>query len=248
MVLMLAASTSHLTCPSVWMLAASTSHPTCSSLLPPPLPTSSRCGCWQRLRLILPVPLFLFLLLISTSDRDADAETSERVDVSPYLARSPSSFFSAHFITIRTLPGAMSHPTCPSLLPPPPLLTSSRYGCWYRLRLTLPVPLFLLLLCPLHHDTDVGRVYVSPYLCMTARQASHLVMCFASLERLRAVFRPLHVKEFVLSRHALVVTVLIYVFSAICHVYVLTRSPVASVSANRCRWSAVCLPFVRSDP
>ena len=75
------------------------------------------------------------------------------------------------------LPGSMSHPTCPSLPPPPPLLlTSPQNRCWYRLRLIIPVSLFLLLLCPPHHETDVGSVYVASYLSLSSSSSAHLIM------------------------------------------------------------------------
>ena len=162
------------------MLVPSTSHPTCPSLPPPPLPTSSRNGRWQRVRRILPVPLFLLLspphhgidvgsvyvssylsLCMDVGSVYVSSYLSlcmdvGRVYVSSYLSLCmdvgsvyvssylslcmdvgsvyvssylslcmdvgsvSSSSSSAHLITMRMLVASTSHPTCPSLPPPPP--------------------------------------------------------------------------------------------------------------------------------
>ena len=77
-----------------------------------------------------------------------------------------------------------------------------------------------------------GSIYVSSYLSIAVRRAAYLVMCFVSMERLYAVLRPFHIKEFALTRYPLAFTILTYLFSGVWHVYLLTTSSIKSVSAN----------------
>ena len=77
-----------------------------------------------------------------------------------------------------------------------------------------------------------GSVYISSYLSIVVRRASYLVMSFVSAERLYAILRPFHIREFFLTRYPVTVTLCTYLFSATWHVYMLTKSSIKTVSAH----------------
>ncbi|KAL8564639.1 hypothetical protein ACOMHN_032195 [Nucella lapillus] len=79
----------------------------------------------------------------------------------------------------------------------------------------------------------IYSVYVSSYLSIVVRRASYMLMCFMSLERLYAVVRPLHIKEFLLTRHPLVITGLTYLFALAWHVYMLAKSGIKEIRSSR---------------
>ncbi|KAK7505943.1 hypothetical protein BaRGS_00002665, partial [Batillaria attramentaria] len=58
---------------------------------------------------------------------------------------------------------------------------------------------------------------------LVAKRASYAILCLASAERLYAVVRPLHVKNFVLSKHPVIGVLSVYALSAIWHVYYLAK-------------------------
>ncbi|XP_076469970.1 uncharacterized protein LOC143300260 [Babylonia areolata] len=76
-------------------------------------------------------------------------------------------------------------------------------------------------------------VYVSSYLGIVVRRANYLVMCYLSLERLYAVLRPLHIKQFLLTRFPLTVTAITYFVAAVWHVYMLAKSSIREVRSSR---------------
>ena len=78
-----------------------------------------------------------------------------------------------------------------------------------------------------------GSSYISSYLSIVVRRASYLVMCFVSLERLYAILRPFHIREFFLTRYPVAVTVFSYLFCGIWHIFMLTKSSIKPVSADR---------------
>ena len=75
-------------------------------------------------------------------------------------------------------------------------------------------------------------VYISSYLSIVVRRASYLVMSFVSAERLYAILRPFHIREFFLTRYPVTVTLCTYLFSATWHIYMLTKSSIKTVSAH----------------
>ena len=77
-----------------------------------------------------------------------------------------------------------------------------------------------------------GSVYISSYLSIVVRRASYLVMSFVSAERLYAILRPFHIREFFLTRYPVTVTLCTYLFSATWHIYMLTKSSIKTVSAH----------------
>ena len=77
-----------------------------------------------------------------------------------------------------------------------------------------------------------GSVYISSYLSIVVRRASYLVMSFVSAERLYAILRPFHIRQFFLTRYPVTVTFCTYLFSATWHVYMLTKSSIKTVSAH----------------
>ncbi|KAK7499083.1 hypothetical protein BaRGS_00009630 [Batillaria attramentaria] len=58
---------------------------------------------------------------------------------------------------------------------------------------------------------------------LVGKRASYTILCLASVERLYAVVRPLHVKNFVLSKHPVIGVLSVYALSAIWHVYYLVK-------------------------
>ncbi|KAK7481965.1 hypothetical protein BaRGS_00026768 [Batillaria attramentaria] len=59
---------------------------------------------------------------------------------------------------------------------------------------------------------------------LVAKRGSYVILCLASVERLYAVIRPLHVKNFLLSKRPLLCVLVVYAVSAVWHVYFLARS------------------------
>ena len=95
---------------------------------------------------------------------------------------------------------------------------------------------------PFSH-TDYCRYYLygAITLGLVAKRGSYLVTCLLSVERLYAVVRPLHVKQFLLSRFPVVCVGLAYGLSALWHVYLPTRTVVDTVRHPVtghvfCRW------------
>ena len=78
-----------------------------------------------------------------------------------------------------------------------------------------------------------GSSYISSYMSIVVRRASYLVMCFVSVERLYAILRPFHIREFFLTRYPVAVTVFSYLFCGIWHIFMLTKSSIKLVSADR---------------
>nr|KAG5713225.1 hypothetical protein BaRGS_007752 [Batillaria attramentaria] len=58
---------------------------------------------------------------------------------------------------------------------------------------------------------------------LVAKRASYAILCLASVERLYAVVRPLHVKNFVLSKHPVIGVLSVYAFSATWHVFYVVK-------------------------
>nr|KAG5703436.1 hypothetical protein BaRGS_022485 [Batillaria attramentaria] len=75
----------------------------------------------------------------------------------------------------------------------------------------------------------IYSVYISSYLSIVVRRSSYLVMCLVSLERLYAVIRPFHIKEFVLSKYPAAIMSATYISVALWHVYMLTKTSVVQV-------------------
>ncbi|KAK7481968.1 hypothetical protein BaRGS_00026771 [Batillaria attramentaria] len=68
-------------------------------------------------------------------------------------------------------------------------------------------------------------MYVSIYCgLLVAKRGSYVILCLASIERLYAVSRPLHVKNFLLSKRPLLCVLIVYAVSAVWHVYYLSNS------------------------
>ncbi|KAK7481960.1 hypothetical protein BaRGS_00026763 [Batillaria attramentaria] len=67
--------------------------------------------------------------------------------------------------------------------------------------------------------------YVTIYCgLLVAKRGSYVILCLASVERLYAVIRPLHVKNFFLSKRPLLCVLVVYAVSAVWHVYYLAKS------------------------
>nr|KAG5708751.1 hypothetical protein BaRGS_031905 [Batillaria attramentaria] len=82
--------------------------------------------------------------------------------------------------------------------------------------------------------------YVSIYGgVLVAKRASYVIMCVASVERLYAVLRPLHVKEFLLSKRPGLCLLLIYGTTAAWHAYYLAKSKMILVE-YRSTGTTVC--------
>nr|KAG5695758.1 hypothetical protein BaRGS_013846 [Batillaria attramentaria] len=78
---------------------------------------------------------------------------------------------------------------------------------------------------------SVYRYYIAVYGgVFVAKRGSYAILVPSSVERLYAVLRPLHLKNFLLSKHPGLVVLCIYALSAILHVYFLTKSVVSVVS------------------
>ncbi|KAK7505905.1 hypothetical protein BaRGS_00002627 [Batillaria attramentaria] len=70
----------------------------------------------------------------------------------------------------------------------------------------------------------VYEYYVTIYAgVLVAKRASYAILCLASAERLYAVVRPLHVKNFVLSKHPVIGVLSVYALSAVWHVFHLVK-------------------------
>ncbi|XP_070195820.1 FMRFamide peptide receptor frpr-18-like [Littorina saxatilis] len=69
-------------------------------------------------------------------------------------------------------------------------------------------------------------IYVSIYVGIVAKRGSYVVMCLLSLERLYAVVKPLHIKEFFLSKFPVLCICLAYALSALWHLYIPLRTTV----------------------
>ncbi|KAK7481967.1 hypothetical protein BaRGS_00026770 [Batillaria attramentaria] len=66
-------------------------------------------------------------------------------------------------------------------------------------------------------------MYVSLYGgLLVVKRGSYVILCLASIERLYAVIRPLHVKNFLLSKRPLLCVLVAYGVSAVWHVYYLS--------------------------
>jgi hypothetical protein len=64
---------------------------------------------------------------------------------------------------------------------------------------------------------------------LTVKQASHLILCFASVERLYAIVRPFHIKEFLLARFPALFTIIAFVVVAVWDVYMLVKVQIKAV-------------------
>ncbi|KAK7481966.1 hypothetical protein BaRGS_00026769 [Batillaria attramentaria] len=84
-------------------------------------------------------------------------------------------------------------------------------------------------------------MYVSIYGgLLVAKRGSYVILCLASIERLYAVIRPLHVKNFLLSKRPLLCVLIVYAVSAVWHVYFLARSRLV-MQANPQTGETLCL-------
>nr|KAG5703445.1 hypothetical protein BaRGS_022494 [Batillaria attramentaria] len=75
--------------------------------------------------------------------------------------------------------------------------------------------------------------YVMIYLgVVIARRGSHIIMCMASVERLYAVVRPLHIKNFFLSKRPVLGVVITYSALAVWHVFYLVKHDITMVEMS----------------
>nr|KAG5713238.1 hypothetical protein BaRGS_007765 [Batillaria attramentaria] len=76
---------------------------------------------------------------------------------------------------------------------------------------------------------------------LVAKRGSYAILCLLSVERLYAVVRPLHVKNFVLSKYPVIGVLSVYALSAIWHVYYLVKfriemTNIAALGYSVCRF------------
>lgn len=64
------------------------------------------------------------------------------------------------------------------------------------------------------------KLYAISFGSVIARRGSYVILCFVSTERLCAILRPLHVKNFVLSKFSVTVMVTTFVVTTVFHFYV----------------------------
>ncbi|KAK7496767.1 hypothetical protein BaRGS_00011976, partial [Batillaria attramentaria] len=76
-------------------------------------------------------------------------------------------------------------------------------------------------------------MYYYVYFGMVAKRGSHVVTCLVSMERLYAVFRPLHIKDFFLSKRPFLCLVSAYLVAGVLHVYTLVKFSVQAVSGSK---------------
>ena len=84
----------------------------------------------------------------------------------------------------------------------------------------------LILWSGLHGDPESSRffclfeLYAVGFGSVVARRGSYVILCFVSTERLCAILRPLHVKNFVLSKFSVPVMAATFAVTAVLHLYV----------------------------
>ncbi|KAK7498567.1 hypothetical protein BaRGS_00010227 [Batillaria attramentaria] len=69
-------------------------------------------------------------------------------------------------------------------------------------------------------------LYFGVYVIIVAKRGAYVLTCLLSTERLYAVLRPLHIKDFFLSRFPVSSIIGVYTVTAIWHVYILTQTKV----------------------
>ncbi|KAK7507505.1 hypothetical protein BaRGS_00001440 [Batillaria attramentaria] len=70
-------------------------------------------------------------------------------------------------------------------------------------------------------------LYVGMFLNVISRRGSYLTLCLVSMDRLHAVLRPFHVQEFLLSKYPARSMLVVFVVTAIWHLYIPTGMKVA---------------------